>query len=517
MCATLISFKGLSISSLFSIMADSLTYFAYEEPNPVTILIYSGFILLLNAIKFVLDRLISCGLVGQILIGVTFGVPGCKWLTLSAQKTIMQLGYIGLILMVYEGGLSTPFKTMKDNLLLSLGVAITGIITPIGLSFTLMSFSNASPVAAFAAGAALCSTSLGTALTVLSTANLKTTKLGVLLTNAAVIDDIAGLIMMQVVSNLGDGDFTAASVLRPVFVSLGLILIVLVFCYFALLPVTIRVIRFVSSHDGWFKSLSAEKAMFVVQTLTLIGLVIGATYGGASGLTAAYVTGAAITWWDSEILRLRNCPISSVSNINDAPPNVEENSEILRENTTGKWLTGHFIFNKFYAEVFNKILCPFFFASIGFSIPITQMFTGRLIWRGFVYALLMFFSKLICGLWVLAVGYFSKRRSTEAEKDMVHISSLYTAVLLGLSMVPRGEIGFLISSLAESKGVFSDAQANLSSKSSEIYIVVTWAIVLCTFLGPIMIGYVIRKVKKRTNELFDPLHKWGAGTNISLY
>lgn len=76
---------------------------SYHEPEIVTILIQASFLLILNGINWVLDNAIYCGLVGQILIGVAWGTPGANWLSQEVQDTVMQLGYLGLILIVYEG------------------------------------------------------------------------------------------------------------------------------------------------------------------------------------------------------------------------------------------------------------------------------------------------------------------------------------------------------------------------------------------------------------------------------
>lgn len=75
----------------------------YHEPGIVTILIQASFLIVLNGINWVLDNAIYCGLVGQILIGVAWGTPGANWLSQEVQDTVMQLGYLGLILIVYEG------------------------------------------------------------------------------------------------------------------------------------------------------------------------------------------------------------------------------------------------------------------------------------------------------------------------------------------------------------------------------------------------------------------------------
>jgi Kef-type K+ transport system membrane component KefB len=175
-------------------MASSIkkTSLPYVEPNIGTILILSSFLLALNLVNNALDKLIYCGLIGQVFLGIAWGIPGFNWLTSETQTVIVNLGYLGLILLVYEGGLSTNFQSLKANLALSAGVALTGISLPIGLSYVLLKLCDATLLQAFAAGAALCSTSLGTTFTVLSTSGLVKTRMGVVLASAAMMDDVVG-------------------------------------------------------------------------------------------------------------------------------------------------------------------------------------------------------------------------------------------------------------------------------------------------------------------------------------
>ena len=130
--------------------------------------------------------------------------------------------------------------SVKQNVWLSVGVAATGILLPVALSFVLMPLLGASPVQAFAAGAALCSTSLGTTFTVLSTCNLITTRLGTVLTTAAMLDDVVGLIMVQVVSELGasGGNVEVGTILRPVGVSFAVVFVLVLVCQSAVKPLT---------------------------------------------------------------------------------------------------------------------------------------------------------------------------------------------------------------------------------------------------------------------------------------
>lgn len=101
--------------------------------------------------------------------------------------------------------------------------------------------------------------------------------------------------------------------------------------------------------------------------------------------------------------------------------------------------------------------------------------------------------------------------------------SLYPASILGLAMVARGEIGYLIASLAETDGVFSSSSGMDTGGSSELYLVVVWAITLCTILGPVCVGTLVKRVKKLQERQRiasvsgagtgaggqDPLGSWG--------
>ena len=84
---------------------------AYETPGILTILIWSSFFVVLNVINVLLDKAIYCGLVGQIFIGVTWGKPGGNLLEDEAEKIVVLLGYLGLILLVYEGDLPQLLNT----------------------------------------------------------------------------------------------------------------------------------------------------------------------------------------------------------------------------------------------------------------------------------------------------------------------------------------------------------------------------------------------------------------------
>lgn len=89
--------------------AETAPSLPYHEPDIITILVQTSFLILLNVINSLLNRLVYCGLLGQVLVGIAWGSPGAGWLSVGVEKVVVQLGYLGLILLVYEGAIRSPF------------------------------------------------------------------------------------------------------------------------------------------------------------------------------------------------------------------------------------------------------------------------------------------------------------------------------------------------------------------------------------------------------------------------
>ncbi|KAL4893246.1 Sodium/hydrogen exchanger [Aspergillus ambiguus] len=582
--------------------------FAYHEPPIATVLNQAGFLVVLNVVNVCLDKLLYCGLIGQLFIGILWGTPGANWLDREMETVIQQLGYLGLIMLVYEGGLSTSIKSLRANLLVSLSVAITGIGAPMGLSFVLKELVGATSLQAFAAGAALSATSLGTTFKILSTTQLISTRLGTVTASAAMLDDVVGLVMVQIISNLGGNaaSFSATTVVRPVFVSIGFAIGLLLLCLFGLRPILRKLLAI---SDKMPKVMGTFEFAFVAHTCILVGIVGGATCAGTSSLFAAYLAGVIISWIDGMAAAFRDPRSASGPGVpqtasdlpeNASSPPVDSSDEIAsRPSSSGDGMafvipTGAMVYDKYYKGPVNRVFTPLFFASIGFAIPITEMFHGEIVWRGVVYAILMTFGKIITGLWLirfsssarigkmislinkpLSYGILScvtpKRNTMGKEKGKQPSESnqsasepmassannnqssdrdeepaapakdsnggpqdpqpkmmssksqaplaippkpksLYPPTILGLAMVARGEIGYLIASLAESQGIFSKGSS--SDGPSETYLVIIWAISLCTLIGPISVGTLVKRVKKLQQSRVDsggpdPLGVWG--------
>lgn len=293
------------------------------------------------------------------------------------------------------GGLSTNLADLKANIWLSTCVAITGIAVPIGLSFVLPSLlggSGASPLQAFAAGAALCSTSLGTTFTLLATSGLGSCRLGVVLSSAAMMDDVVGLVMVQIISDLGASSSAigAGTVLRPILTSLAFAIALPLAWNYVGVPLArklyaagqgsgIAVVRRVVNH---------ELVPLVGLTATLIAVVTGASYAGSSPLLGAYVAGIMVSWWDQQG---KTQPAEAVprpsegeqSNSTEtdrpqedgprqeasdaAPKTAGENDgpqEQEQEQEQHASTDGAAVFEKYYLPALQRILRPLFFVRI---------------------------------------------------------------------------------------------------------------------------------------------------------
>jgi Kef-type K+ transport system membrane component KefB len=132
------------------------------------------------------------------------------------------------------------------------------------------------------------------------------------------------------------------------------------------------------------------------------------------------------------------------------------------------------------------------------------MFTGSVIWRGIVYAVMMTAAKASVGV-VLYCDHCNrtwlrKKSSPPArcreDVENAHSAPHSQAIMIAFAMVARGEIGFLIASLSQSSGTLTLQQNGVTVESStgeDVFLVIVWAVMLCTIIGPVMVGIIIRR------------------------
>lgn len=359
------------------------SFLQYHEPDIISLLILISFFLFLPSLGWAFSRLVRAGLIGQILLGVLYGTPVGNILDIEWQETFMTLGYIGLILIIFEGGLTIRLDLVKANFVLSLMAAAIGIITPIALCYLLLYLGfQYGALETFIVGAALSTTSIGTTFVVIGSSgevDLTQTKVGTVLVSAALFDDVVGLVMVSIISNLGG--FGSVENLkigwivgRPILASFAVGVISPLLARYAVGPL----------YRHWVEQRIASfdhKAAMVIMTLILSTHLIICAYSGASLLFGAFLAGTFLSTLSSK-------------------PNDHAQGQTREPNDTPVFPT---TFEKYISGAQKLILEPLFFASIGFSIPFKRLWTGNVIWRGIVFSLLM------------AIGKVSHVTSTDLE------------------------------------------------------------------------------------------------------
>jgi len=154
------------------------------------------------------------------------------------------------------------------------------------------------------------------------------------------------------------------------------------------------------------------------------------------------------------------------------------------------------------------------------------MFRGSIVWKGIVYSILMALAKmLVSGVvyaehFPLTTSIFKRQTkktlspsnheqmrantqqspsTSQTATEQPHADPPHcTALLVGLAMVARGEIGFLIASLSQSSGTLMLKERNESdpeASGEDVFLVIVWSVVLCTIIGPLGVGIIVRKLK----------------------
>jgi NhaP-type Na+/H+ or K+/H+ antiporter len=80
-------------------------FLAYHEPSIISILTLISFFFFLAVAEWLADKIIRASLIGHIIVGLIYGVPIGNILALDWQETFLALGYIGLILIIFEGNI----------------------------------------------------------------------------------------------------------------------------------------------------------------------------------------------------------------------------------------------------------------------------------------------------------------------------------------------------------------------------------------------------------------------------
>ncbi|BCR83931.1 uncharacterized protein ACHE_11333S [Aspergillus chevalieri] len=187
--------------------------------------------------------------------------------------------------------------------------------------------------------------------------------------------------MVQIISNLGGAStasFDPVIVIKPILVALWFPVRLVFICRFVVAK-AVRLIQAKKLYVHFPEAVMSINFGFIAHMCLLVGIVAGATYAGTSGLFAAYLAGASISWHDELLMTISTD--SSTEGIELQDRSTQDRGSSSQSSTTSrqteavvmkKYPTGEEVFERFCKEPLKRVLSLLFFASIGFSIPITK-------------------------------------------------------------------------------------------------------------------------------------------------
>lgn len=133
----------------------------------------------------------------------------------SQSEVIAVLAELGVIILLFEIGLESNLRDLKEVGYQAVVVACVGVAVPFAAGTVgLMTLFNVPAIPAIFAGAALTATSIGITSKVLSELGQLKSKEGQIIVGAAVIDDVLGIIVLAVVASLAKtGEIDVANVI----------------------------------------------------------------------------------------------------------------------------------------------------------------------------------------------------------------------------------------------------------------------------------------------------------------
>lgn len=363
-------------------------------------------------------RLKTPSVIGELLAGVVLGPSLFGWV--EPLDAIRMLAEIGIILLLFEVGLGTDVRRLVHSGKKSIIVALSGFMLPLLFGFVLgYAVMGLSPLVALFIGGTLTATSIGITVRTLADLKRQHSPEGQIVLGAAVLDDIMGVILLAMLYEFSIGGGVSLVNVGKVMIFVG--------AFFVLAPIAAKSISLVIKH---FDDVSAIAGLIPT---TIVSLVLFfawlAHVMGAPELLGGFAAGLALS-------RRFFLPFG------------------LALRTDEKFA------NKIEVQMkpIIQLFTPIFFVMVGLSLNLHEIDWGS----PFIWAF---------SLSMLAVAVIGKMVG-----PMFIDEPWSLRWMIGIAMVPRGEVGLIFAELGRVSGILSN----------EIYAGMVIVIALTTLLPPLV-------------------------------
>jgi len=366
-------------------------------------------------------RLKTPSVIGELAAGVVLGPSLLGWL--EPNEVLKLLAEIGIILLLFEVGLETDVRRLVNTGQKSFVVAIGGFFAPFALGFSLgFWIFDFSLLVSLFIGGTLTATSIGITVRVLSDLKRQQKKEGQIVLGAAVLDDVLGVVLLALLYEFSIGGGVSA-------VNAGKVLI-FVGAFFILAPLAAKLISLLISR---FDAISEIPGLIPTSIVSLVLFFAWLAHAvGAPELLGGFAAGLALS-------RRFFLPFGIALQTDEAfARRIEEQMRPI-----------------------IHLFTPIFFVMVGLSLNLREIdWSSPFIWS----FSLLFFAVAVAGKYAgaLIINETWKMR-----------------IIIGLAMVPRGEVGLIFAELGRVSGIFTN----------EVYAGMIIVITLTTLLPPIIIKW----------------------------
>lgn len=398
-----------------------------------------AFILAVYAAGTIMKYIKGPALVAEILIGLLFARGSTGWFPYEFEQAFMSLGYVGLYLMIFDGGVHMDLGMLRKVGARSFLLAVTGCFIPVILIWLVYDYGFNYPfLPSIAAGTALSSTAIGFTVQVLNDNGILQDHLGQLIMAGAMLDDVISLILLAMLDGMKDSaGFNAMTVLKPLFASAGIMIgLYLLRAILVCIDNKTKLTERLTPEEH--VQLERKRVIIYITSMVIMAVLCIwlADEIGSSYLLGAFMAGMVATTW----------------------PHFQDVWDELCEPVL-PWL------------------CRCFFAcTVGFAVPVQALGSGGagLIILTVVIAIV---SKFVTG--VLATS----------PRDPKFVSYFCQ---VGTAMVGRGELGFVQIQTAKNS-VFTQATP---AQADAAFGAIVWALLLASLIGPVLFRIAL-KMKPR--------------------
>ncbi len=359
--------------------------------------------------------------IGELFAGILLGPSLLGWI--EPNDIIRMLAEIGIILLLFQVGLETDVRRLATTGHKSLIVALGGFLGPFLFGFILSyGVFGLSMLVSLFVGGTLTATSIGITVRVLADLNRQHCREGQIVLGAAVLDDVLGVVLLALLYefSLGGG----ISLLNT-----GKV-IIFIMAFFALAPLAAKFISHLIHRFDQYDEVPGLIPTTIVSLVLFFAWL--AHVIGAPELLGGFAAGLALS-------RRFFLPFGIAL-------------------STDEQFAHHI---EMQMTPIIQLATPIFFVTVGLSLNLQEIdWSSSFIWIfSMMFFVLAFMTKFLGALLI-------------KEND-------YMRSLVGLAMVPRGEVGLIFAEIGRSTGIFN----------TEMYAAMIIVITLTTIAPPIIMKW----------------------------